>query len=407
MFSCRLTFLGLLCAASLALACGDDGASSGPCETDPIPSDCGATCDEGTPCASGFYCGGDGTCTADCTAGGGECDEGEACSLDGQCVPAGTDDSGDAADDSSDGGDDGSDDGGDDDCPAVQVNLTPVVPVVVMLIDQSGSMDEPFGTSDRWESLKDALIGNADDGVMFDLQSQLNMGASLYTSHNGDSGGDCPLLQEVGPAINNASAIASLLEDNGPDDDTPTAEAVTAATASFPASDNPRIMILATDGNPDSCVDPDAHTPETQAASETAVQGAFDADITTFVLSVGDDIALDHLQRLANAGQGLDLASGDAQFYLALDPAALVAAFEEIIGGIRTCEIDVDGDVDLDRADEGTVVLNGDTLEYGTDWNMQDSNSLILLGDACDTFLGAESVALTAEFPCGGVVVVD
>lgn len=402
MFSFRLSILGLVCATSLLLACGDSsgGGNAGPCETDPIPAECGAECDDSTPCASGYYCGSDGTCTADCTAGGGECDDGEECSGSGQCEPGGDDDGDDNADDNAD-------DGGDDDCPAVEVNLTPVVPVVQLLIDQSGSMDDPFGNTDRWTSLKDALIGNADDGVLFQLQSNLNMGATLYTSTGGSAGGECPQLVEVGPSINNAQAITNLLEDNDPVLDTPTAESVAAVTASFPASDNPRVIILATDGNPDTCADPDAHNAASQALSEGAVQDAFTADIETFVLSVGDDIALGHLQRLANAGQGLDLDTGDAQFYLALNPAELVTAFEDIIGGIRTCEVDVDGTVDLDKADQGTVVLNGDELVYGTDWTMQDEDTLILLGTACDTFLTADTVALSAEFPCGVVIDVD
>jgi von Willebrand factor type A domain len=406
MFSTRVSVFSLLCAVFLLVACSDssNGGNAGPCASDSPPAECDAVCDDSTPCPGGYYCGNDGTCNADCSAGGDECDDGEVCDGTGQCVPGGDDDDGSDDDGAND------DDGGDDGCPAVEVNLTPVVPLVTLLLDQSGSMNDPFPPApDRWEALRTALIGTNDDGVLFQLQSSLDMGATLYT-YDSEGTATCPELQEVPQAINNADAIANVLENNEPVDDTPTAESMDAVVASFPASsDRPRVIVLATDGNPDNCVDPAANDnqpdPVSQALSETAVQNAFDAGLETFVLSIGDDTEESHLQRLANAGQGLDLATGDAEFYLALGPAALVDAFEEIVGGIRSCQIDIDGSVELDRAPEGTVILNGEELTYETDWVMVDDDTLELVGAACDEFLGAESVALSAEFPCGGVVV--
>ncbi|HWM85032.1 MAG TPA: vWA domain-containing protein [Kofleriaceae bacterium] len=411
MCSSRVSVLAALCAASLLIACGasdsgDDGDGSvpGPCDADPAPAECGADCDADNPCASGYYCGSDGTCTADCTASGGQCADGEECDGTGQCAGGDDDDGGDG---------DGNDGGDDEDCPAVEVNLTPVTPLVTLLIDQSGSMVDPFpgpSQSDprRWDALRDALIGTNEDGVLYQLQSSLVMGAALYTSENG--GPSCPVMESVPAVVNNADAIANLL-DTEPVEDTPTAESVTAVAAAFPASDDPRIIVLATDGLPDTCDVPDPETQKGQNASEAAVAAAFEDGIQTFALSVGPDISQTHLQRLANAGQGIALdvlPPAAAPVYRALDTGELVDAFEEIIGGIaRSCEIDVDSDVDPDRADEGTVVFNGEELEYGTDWEMLDENTLVLLGATCDAFLSADEVALSGEFPCGVVVDVD
>jgi hypothetical protein len=148
------------------------------------------------------------------------------------------------------------------------------------------------------------------------------------------------------------------------------------------------------------------------AVAETSVVEAFAADITTFALSIGPDVSQDHLQRLANAGQGIDLdivGPGAAELFQADSPGELATAFETIVGDIRSCEIDVDGNVDLDRADEGTVILEGETLAYGekADWFMIDQNTFELLGDACETFKNTADVELSAEFPCGVVVDVD
>src|SRR5687767_12505249 len=133
MFSCRLTIFSLLGAALLVACSGDDDDGNGlPCDTDPIPAECGESCNAGNPCATGFYCGEDGACTADCTPSGDQCEDGEECDETGHCVPGGSDDD---SDDMST--DDDSDDSGDDDCPAVEVSLNPIVPDVVLLLDQS------------------------------------------------------------------------------------------------------------------------------------------------------------------------------------------------------------------------------------------------------------------------------
>ncbi len=306
----RVSFLVTLCAAALLVACGSDsgGGSAGPCEGDnPAPA-CGATCNSLTPCESGFYCSSNGTCTADCTAGGDQCSDGETCSVDGECGTGGGDDDG--SDGSSD---DGDDDGGDDeDCPAVEVNLSAVIPDVMLVLDQSGSMDDPFGTTIRWEAMRDALFGpnggQNDDGIIFQLQGALNMGATLYTNAGG---GGCPDLTTTALALNNASAIEAMLAPpTAPAVDTPTGESIDAVVAAFPDNGNPRVIVLATDGLPDTCAVPNPPTPDAQLAAndvaETAVTNAFTAGITTFALSIGPDISEDHLQRLANAGQGID-----------------------------------------------------------------------------------------------------
>jgi hypothetical protein len=402
----RTVFGGSRAAAGAALAialvlggCGSGSAGGGPgpnpCDDDPAACDTACTTD--LQCDPGFYCGSDDTCTADCGPSD-ACPDGQTCSDRGRCESgSGGTDAGPLAD------------AGPEpdarDCPSVAVALEPVIPTVLLLLDQSGSMTENFGGVSRWNALEEALV-DATSGVVALLESKVIFGAALYTSHNG--GPSCPVMQEVAPAIDNYDAIRDLIEANGPDDDTPTAEAVTAAVAGFPAPDpespSPRILVLATDGEPDNCEDPDAHTAATRTMSENAVADGFTAGIRTFILSVGSDISAAHLQRLANAGAGADLGTGTEPYYVANDAAQLVAAFDEIIRGVRTCIFNLDGTVSLSNADEGLVELNGTPLEHGTDWNMIDSDTLELLGAACDTLLATEDVVLTAEFPCGAVV---
>jgi hypothetical protein len=108
---------------------------------------------------------------------------------------------------------------------------------------------------------------------------------------------------------------------------------------------------------------------------------------------------------MANAGIGMPLAGGTAPYYIANNPAELSTALGDIIGGIRSCVITVEGgQVDLSRADEGIVILNGTPLQFGTDWQMNDPTTLELLGAACDMYLNTPDVTLEADFPCGVII---
>jgi hypothetical protein len=313
--------------------------------------------------------------------------------------------------------------GGDGDggpgCPAVNVNLAPVVPTVLLLLDQSGSMTTTFGTGtnapSRYNAMKAALV-DATSGVVTQLQSSVIFGASLYTSHNGTLDGEaCPILQSVAPKLSNLTDIKSLLDDNAPDGDTPTGESISVAigilqnAGSDPdAPPSPKIIVLATDGEPDTCAVPNPQQGQTQAV--TAAKAAFAAGFPLFILAVGDEVGAPHQQDMANAGAGkpLDHSQGDAPFYTADNPAELQAKFNEIIGGVRPpdCTFAISSPVDPARASEGTVKLNGQTLGYDdpNGWSLVDASTLKLNGTACDAFLADPEVSLFAQFPCGVVV---
>jgi len=393
--------------AALAACGGNIGAPAGPCDGLDPAEGCGEFCSVDQDCDSGFYCGGT-VCTADCTPGGLECGDGQACTDNGQCIDDGT---GGGSGSGSGGSGTGTTTGGED-CPDVAVNLNPVTPTVQLVIDQSGSMEENFGDGlDRWEAVGAALFegfGGATP-IVEELEDEVIFGATLYSSVNGNAGGMCPMLNEEPPALNNFATLKALYDNNDPLQDTPTTEAINAVVANFPAPDPdvpaPRIILLATDGEPDTCVDADAHNEVTNGLAEDAVVAAFDAGIRTFVLSVGNDVGANHLQRLANAGAGLDLANGDAEAFRANNPSELVDRFGEIIGRVRSCTFALDGEVDPANTCLGSVVLNGTELQCNVDWRLVDPSTLELLGDACDQLLAADEVALSAVFPCGTVIV--
>jgi hypothetical protein len=318
----------------------------------------------------------------------------------------------------------GSDDGGapggaggpgadaDPGCPSIRVDLSPVVPTVLLLLDQSGSMTAAFGNTNRWEAMKKALV-DPTSGVVKQLEGQVVFGASLYTSHDGNSGGTCPIMTNVPPAAQNYVAIEDLLAGHAPDDETPTGASIMVAKGLLQAVPNdpdkppsPRIIVLATDGEPDTCAVPN---PQNGQADAIAAAKAAHADgIRLFILSVGNEVGAQHQQQMANAGAGLavDGSQGNAPYYNAADPAALRAAFETIINGVRECTFALDGAVDPATACSGTVTLDGMVLPCnGADgWHLVDDRTLKLDGAACETFLGDPTVSFTADFPCGAII---
>ena len=121
----------------LAAACGSN-IGSGPCAgADPDPA-CEIQCSSDAQCPTGFHCGPDGTCTAECDADGTGCGSGQACDDRGHCVSSDSD-------------------GGDNLAACKKVDL-------LISIDPSGSMSEELDAlrDPVFPLLADRLLSIAD-----------------------------------------------------------------------------------------------------------------------------------------------------------------------------------------------------------------------------------------------------
>lgn len=293
-------------------------------------------------------------------------------------------------------------------CGDINVVVNGLTPTVQLLIDQSGSMREDFGGTNRWNAVYRTLMGG--DGVVPTLDAAVRFGLTLYTSDGGNAGGQCPQLVDVAPELDNFEAMDAEFGPAGPAGDTPTGESIDAVAQALAAqpADGPKIIVLGTDGEPDSCDDPNPETEEgleaAQALSVAAAERAYDAGIRTFVVSVGSEIGEDHLQDMANAGVGLPVGGSEqAPYYVALDPEELVAAFQQIVGGVQGCVFTINGEVDPSKASQGRVALDGRELEYGSEWELLDGKTFEILGGACDTLQDGELHHVSAVFPCGAI----
>jgi hypothetical protein len=401
----RVLLLGL---ALLAAACGNKTFPSLCATSVPAPDGCNTPCNPtpGVPagCPPGLHCSADGKCDLVCTQSGTECGDDHVCTADGFCIPK-----------------DGPPPADSDTCPSVHVTAAPTTPTVELLLDQSGSMNATYGNTIRWNAMLDSLI-NPTTGVVARLQSRVAFGASLYSNKSMEVGGrqvgiqPCPTLIRPTPsarAVNNFQPIANMLNANTWDEDTPTAESIDAVVADFkanpPAPGSPPIIVLATDGLPDTCADADppdgARQAATNAASVAAAQRAFAAGIKLYFLFIGDDEAGDHPQEMANAGAGLPINSGNAKFYEATNPAELSMFLDEIIGGVLSCDLTLSRAVDPGDVGNGIVTANGQRLTFETDWNVDpDGRTLHILGAACEMLKNSPNATVDAEFSCGAII---
>lgn len=377
----------------------------GLCAGPSAPAGCGTACDSlSNFCPTGLYCQA-GACTADCDAQN-PC-VGGTCTASGRCLINRFDASITPASDASTGV-----------CADITVGTNRTIPTVVLIIDQSGSMDASLsggGGPTRWNALRSSLL--AQPGLIFDLQASVRFGLALYTAELAGNGSgapaSCPDITSVPPALNNYSAIASVYNAADAIDETPTGDSIDAILATLNTSGpDPTIFILATDGDPDRCeqANPNnmADNPQAYTESIQAVTRAFNAGIKTYIISVGA-VSRSHLDEMANAGQGLPISqTPPAQSYEPSNATQLETVLTQIVRGEVTCNLTVAGRLNLARACDGSVILNGNPLPCNgaNGWRPLSETEIELTGSACETLLTDPAVTLTATFPCDAVTLI-
>lgn len=291
-------------------------------------------------------------------------------------------------------------------CATITFAAERTIPSVVVVIDQSGSMALPFGTGggSRWTTLEDALVGPS--GLVTTLEHFVRFGAVMYTDDPEVLG--CPDVSTQPASLDGRGNVAALYAFAFPSGNTPTGDTLGLALAQreelFAESTRtgPAVIVLATDGEPGTCADGTDIVGGRQLSVDAAA-AAFDAGIETYVLSVGPEIAAQHLQDVANAGVGHRAGDPDAPYWVASDPAGLRAALASIASGALPCTLTLDGRIDPARACRGTVTLGTRELACGTEWTALDESHLALSDAAC-TLLRSSTDDVQGHFPCDVVV---
>jgi hypothetical protein len=339
-------------------------------------------------------------------------------------------------------------------CASAVVQAAKTPPIVVFVIDGSGSMCAPYGgAGTRWQALRTALLDPM-TGLVYRLQDQVKFGAMLYDGTvdlalallgggpgNGAQNppcalqaamnkmtGECPLLLYTPAMLNNAMAIDTaypMIELGG---STPTDRAMRNVMDSLipmvgmPSPDGEKpseiFVILATDGAPnDICVGGVGGdgAPQRAGVISEVQRGAIEG-ITTYVISLADDASLQaHLDEVARAGAPNDPA---AHTFNPASPDELVQTLAQLLGGAVGCNIALNGSVTVGQECQGTVQqnfmplpccqadaagawsCNGAATTAPNGWRLTAPGSIELVGESCTQFLLGGGDLVQAEFPC-------
>jgi hypothetical protein len=337
-------------------------------------------------------------------------------------------------------------------CNELKIEPMPVVPTVLLLVDNSSSMfdaNSDMTAPTPWDLLYSTLM--ADTGAVKSLQDKVRFG---FTSFKGNAMAQlnetdtaCAELKSVDYALDNFSAIDAVYKQLGSQWtpgtkwETPTGHAFARAAAELAALQTdppgPKNIVLVTDGNPNTCqvVDPQCG----QDLSVKAVQDAYALGIKTFVIGIGEVIkgnvgceptwgrcGPEHLQDLANAGLGLPVvqppeqfvwqscadrygrvlqgtyaaAGGDAQYYTATSQTELTTAIQGLLNSVLSCTVEMNARV-TGNAALGQVAVNGSSVAYqdANGWQLEaDTYSVTLNGTACESFKMTGDLHIA--FPC-------
>lgn len=306
-------------------------------------------------------------------------------------------------------------------CNKLEIDFAPRIPSVFILVDRSGSMFD----NNLWEPLKVGVLA-----VIQQLAGEMRFGFSSYTGQNGMT---CPQLSDVVPlAQQNYAAIEQAYDAIQKPQfkaETPTSAALTAVSKILQSEpeDRPKYILLATDGEPDFCDDPNVTC--SRDAVVAAAQAAFSLGIGTFIVSVGGGVDRGHLGDVANAGTGQPVedrnmavhyqcpttmaqysaSSGNAPFFEpdVNDRDALVATLSNTIAGVRSCVFDLGGKVQIDlaMADQGMVAIDGKPVPFGgaDGYRMNSATQLELLGAACQELRQPATKHVSIDFPCQAI----
>ncbi len=325
-------------------------------------------------------------------------------------------------------------------CNDIDVGFEKLIPTILLLVDESGSMSDnkypSGGAESRWRVLHDALL--ADGGLV--QTARVGGPLRLHGIHRRRYAATCPILErtDVFAASSDGTALGAfrnVYPEERPSlpysGDTPTGAAFRAATKVLAdyAEPGPKHILLATDGDPDTCARPNPQCGQDEAVS--AAEDAYAAGIGAFVIGISDDVASWHLQQMANAGAGPRRRAADpgfyngcpkdpavtpkyaasapatnAKFYKPADGAELATALSSIVNSTRTCTFTLHGKVTAGKESQGSVRLDGTSLDYMAPdgWHLLDAQTLEVLGASCDR-IKTTSKLLQVSFPCDSITI--
>jgi hypothetical protein len=287
---------------------------------------------------------------------------------------------------------------------------TRIAPKIVLLLDGSSSMSSAYGDATRWSAMRTAVV-DPSSGVVKTTEGIIEYGLAIFAGEYLLGGGSCPFPGDViAPKLNNYAAIDGAFPLTSPGMYTPTGDALGKICDSLPGAGDikPQYVILATDGQPNSCGGLGGGRDENMGFTtnyEPVIESATaccDKGVKVYVISLASGGAEyeQHLQEVANIGA---CTSGTAKVYNPKDPGQLANDLKGLVTTAATCDVVLDGTVVKGKECQGSVVtLNGKTIgcNDANGWALASDKVIRLQGQACSEFKGNPDSKVEATFPC-------
>jgi hypothetical protein len=289
-----------------------------------------------------------------------------------------------------------------------------IPPDIMLVMDRSLSMtndvnDRPCagamgtngncGANSKWELVVPVL-----DQVITNTDAMVNWGMFYL----GDEPAQCGVATApvVPVAAKNAAAITTSLTGNqfNGQTGTPTRRAIQGAVSYLTglADQNPKFILLATDGQPN-CATATTLNTDDSAGTQQAVADALTMGIPTFVVGIGNTNAASTLNQVAIAG-GRPQTGGTTSYYQVNDATALGSALGAIVGQAASCTFNVGPAPDGTTANGLGVFGDGAPIpmDPSNGWSFKDPamTTIVITGPICDQVLSGTIHDVTVAFVC-------
>jgi hypothetical protein len=305
-------------------------------------------------------------------------------------------------------------------CATFPKSSSKLPPDILIVLDASGSMNEDStntscgnngcGATSKW-----ALMTPAINQVVNDTQGEVNWGLKFFAD-SGSCGVNNNAAVPVAPM--NATAVATSIMgrtsanggvSNGSSTPTRAAEnaAVTYLTQLATTDQNPKFIVLATDGQPNCPMSGSQQTDDSPGAI-AAVTAAKMAGYPTFVVGIatGGGAAETTLNSMAVEG-GYPQTGGATQYYAVSDTAGFASVLRTLVGMATTCQYSIptpptnDGTTSREdiqvTGDNGTIPQDANN---GWTYTDQTHTSITLHGSSCDAVTAGTITTVTIIFNC-------
>jgi hypothetical protein len=302
-------------------------------------------------------------------------------------------------------------------CGQTSVSVMPVPPDILIVQDKSLSMnmDSNGANCTAAGCSKWAQVSAAMDTVVMATQGSVNWGLIFFGSDNMCGVNTTPSVPIAG---NNYPPISQAYINNQPSSYTPTESAVNAAVAYMMTvpDQNPKYLLLATDGIPNCKPGGRTVTDDDSPGATTAVMNAAAAGFPTFVVGIGNTMGDATLNMFATAGGEPKTGSADGNlFYEVNSTSDLVAALTKIVGQATSCSFPLTGvSGALEKVAVSAKDAAGNTIEIMQDdtngWSYTDATktAIILNGDACKNLKSVTYTGFQFIYTCStGIITLN